>query len=81
MATRCFLTTRHLVGQVVCPVAQSHLVKVFHRNGVALATAHTLIEEGQGDVLQRILVESFQLNHHNLNTIGFLWELLFNDSL
>ena len=50
------LAARHLVGHVLGPVAQSEHVEVFEGQGVALAACNPLVVEGQGDVLDGVLV-------------------------
>ena len=50
------LSSRHLVGHVVGPIAQSEPVEELEGHRVALAAGHSLVIEGQRDVLHRVFV-------------------------
>ena len=49
------LSSRHLVGIVVCPLCQAQPVKIFHGHLVAFLSAYALVEQWQFDVFNRRL--------------------------
>ncbi len=49
-----FLSSRHLVRKMVCPILQTHAVEVFQGDGIALFAADVFVVEWQRNILHRI---------------------------